>query len=83
MTFGASIALLVLGAILAFAVDASVAGIELTTIGWILIAAGAVGLILGFAVMGRARRGMTATSRRTVTDGRGPARQEVVEREVV
>ena len=46
MGIGASIFLIVVGAILAFAVTADVTGIEIATVGWILMIAGAVGLLL-------------------------------------
>lgn len=56
MGIGASIFLLALGAILAFAVDATVAGIDIQVIGWILMAAGLVGLIMTLLVFGPRRR---------------------------
>ena len=46
MVFGAIMFLIVVGAILAFAVTADVSGIEIATVGWILMIAGAVGLLL-------------------------------------
>ncbi len=45
MSIGASVFLIALGAILKFAVTASVAGVSLGTIGVILMIAGVVGLI--------------------------------------
>lgn len=52
MTIGGSIFLLALGAILAFAVDGTlVAGIDIPTVGYILMAAGLLGLILGLVMM--------------------------------
>lgn len=56
MTIGSSIFLIALGAILAFAVTASVAGIEIQTIGVILMIAGAIGLAVGLFMMTTARR---------------------------
>lgn len=56
MTIGSSIFLIALGAILAFAVTASVAGIEIQTIGVILMIAGAIGLVVGLFMMTTARR---------------------------
>ena len=44
MTIGASIFLIAVGAILKYAVDVSVQGIEIQTIGLILMIAGVVGL---------------------------------------
>nr|WP_296072278.1 DUF6458 family protein [uncultured Actinoplanes sp.] len=46
MGIGGSIFLLVVGAILAFAVDADISGLDINVIGWILMAAGLVGLII-------------------------------------
>jgi hypothetical protein len=46
MGIGVSVFLIALGAILAFAVNASVAGIDIQVIGWILMGAGLLGLIL-------------------------------------
>ena len=55
MTIGGSLALIALGAILKFAVTASVAGIDVQTVGLILIIVGAVGLVLGLMFLSRAR----------------------------
>ncbi len=46
MGFGTSIFLIAVGAILRYAVTASVSGISLTTVGLILIIVGALGLVL-------------------------------------
>jgi hypothetical protein len=46
MGIGASIFLLAVGAILAFAVNADLSGIDINVIGWILMAAGLIGLII-------------------------------------
>ncbi|MCC5580341.1 hypothetical protein IMZ11_32450 [Microtetraspora sp. AC03309] len=46
MGFGASLAFIAVGAVLAFAVTWDVPGIDLHVIGWILIAVGAVGALL-------------------------------------
>jgi Domain of unknown function (DUF6458) len=43
---GVSIFLVALGAILAFAVNAEVSGLDVQTVGWILLAVGIVGLVL-------------------------------------
>jgi hypothetical protein len=66
MGIGASIFLLALGAILAFAVDADVAGLNVQTIGLILMAAGAIGLVWTLLVWGPRRR---VTRERVVDDG--------------
>ena len=64
MTIGGGIALIVLGAILAFAVEIDVAGLNINTIGIILMLGGAVGLVFGIVTANRrrvVRRGPTDT----------------------
>lgn len=56
MTIGASIFLIAVGAILAFAVHATVAGLDIQVVGYILMAAGILGLILSAVVWGPRRR---------------------------
>ena len=46
MGIGGSIFLLALGAILAFAVDAQFSGIDINVVGYVLMAAGLIGLML-------------------------------------
>jgi Domain of unknown function (DUF6458) len=46
MGMGVSLILIAAGAILLWAVDATVSGLELHTIGWILLAVGAIGALL-------------------------------------
>lgn len=55
MTLGGSLFLIAVGAILKFAVTDSVGGVDLQTVGVILMAVGAVGLVLGLMLMSRAR----------------------------
>ncbi|MFB9376315.1 DUF6458 family protein [Kineococcus gynurae] len=65
MRLGTSIFLLALGAILAFAVSLSVSGIDLKTVGIILMVVGVLGIILEFALFRpRAGRSTTTTTRR-------------------
>jgi hypothetical protein len=47
---GGSIFLLALGAILSFAVQDSLNGVDLVVVGYILMAAGALGIILSFVL---------------------------------
>ena len=62
MGIGFSIFLLAVGAILAFAVHATVAGVDIHVVGWILMAAGALGLILTMVVFApRHRRTVVET----------------------
>ncbi len=57
MGIGVSVFLLALGAILTFAVNTAVSGIDLQVVGVILMAAGVLGLVLFLAVFGpRTRR---------------------------
>ncbi|MBW3608526.1 MAG: hypothetical protein KY463_09250 [Actinobacteria bacterium] len=59
MGIGTSIFLIALGAILKFAVTATVSGIELATVGVILMIVGAIGLAVSLMLMARADRGVT------------------------
>ncbi|MFI7022270.1 MULTISPECIES: DUF6458 family protein [unclassified Micromonospora] len=59
MGIGTSVFLLALGAILAFAVNASIGGLDLDVVGWILMAAGVLGLIMTTLVWGRRRQVVT------------------------
>jgi membrane-bound ClpP family serine protease len=48
MTIAGGILLIVVGAILTFATNLHVQGVSLDVVGWILMIAGAVGLVLSF-----------------------------------
>ena len=61
MYIGLGIVLIVIGAILAFALNVNLPGIEDDTLGWILMLAGAVAIILSFALANRRRVGVTTT----------------------
>jgi hypothetical protein len=65
MGIGGSIFLLAVGAILAFAVNANISGIDINIIGWILMAAGLIGLIITLWYWNSRRR--TVVTRRTGT----------------
>ena len=68
MTIGSGIGLMILGAILAFGLEAdSIGGVNLQFIGYILMAGGLVGLIIGLGLMSR-RAGPRRTSRTEVTE---------------
>lgn len=56
MTFGFSLFLLAVGAILAFAVNIHIRGVELDVVGFILMAAGAIGLLYSLIVYNRRDR---------------------------
>jgi hypothetical protein len=51
MTFGTSIFLIAVGAVLRYAVTATVSGIDITTVGLILMIAGIAGLVLSLFYM--------------------------------
>jgi uncharacterized YccA/Bax inhibitor family protein len=66
MTYGGSVALIVIGAILRFAISYSPSAVNLQLVGVILMIAGAVGLIVSLVWMfGRRRRTVTTTPRTT------------------
>jgi hypothetical protein len=72
---GTAIVLLALGAILTFALNVDVSGIDLQVVGWILMIAGALGIVLELAIWGpRSRR------RVTHTEGYAPAADAPVRR---
>ena len=66
MTIGASIFLFVIGAILKYAVADSIDGVDLGTIGIILMVAGAVGLLIGLFLEANRRRTGTVVERDVV-----------------
>jgi len=70
MNIGGSLALIALGAILAFAVADSWDGVALGTIGIILMAVGGLGLIVSLVMMSTARRTVVETERPVVREYR-------------
>ena len=69
MGIGVSVFLLALGAILAFAVHATVSGIDINTIGVILMVVGAVGLLISLMFWSTLGFGSRRTTTTTVHDG--------------
>jgi hypothetical protein len=67
MAIGTSLFLLAAGAILAFAVEATFAGIDIEVVGIILMVIGVLGLILSFFMMNRSRT--TRVERRYYDEG--------------
>ena len=67
MTIGSSIFLVALGAILYFAVNADISGLEISTVGLILMICGVIGLLLSLLVFRGPR-----TGERTVVRERRP-----------
>lgn len=76
MGIGVSVFLIAVGAILAFAVEVEVAGLELEVVGWILMGAGLIGLLLSLFLWGPRRR---SSMEQTRTYDDRPARGSVVE----
>ena len=66
MGIGVSIFLLALGAILTFAVNASLSGLDINVVGVILMVCGAIGLLLTMLIFGR-DRGAGVAEERVVT----------------
>ena len=71
MGLGVGIFLTALGAILAFAVNTSVSGIEIKTIGWILMAVGIAGIVLSM-IFWSSWGGPGGSRRRTTVVDDGP-----------
>ncbi|GAB2939260.1 hypothetical protein GCM10027047_39340 [Rhodococcus aerolatus] len=65
MTIGASLFLIAAGAVLKFAVTTTISGIDLPTVGVILMVVGVLGLVLGLALLSRSR---AVTRTRVVTE---------------
>lgn len=56
MGIGVSVFLIAVGAILTFAVNASVQGVNIAVVGVVLMIAGAIGLLASLAIFGPRRR---------------------------
>jgi hypothetical protein len=69
MGIGSSLFLIAVGAILYFAIDADVSGIEISTVGIILMVVGVIGLLISLFFLGEWRR-----RNRTVVEDRPVAR---------
>ena len=69
MGIGTSLLLIAVGAILYFAVNADFSGLEISTIGLILMVVGVIGLLISLFFMSSVRRG---TGERTVVRDREP-----------
>lgn len=71
MGLGVGIFLTAIGAILAFAVNATVSGLEVKTVGWILMAAGIAGIVLSM-IFWSSWGGPGGVRRRTTVVDDGP-----------
>jgi hypothetical protein len=76
MGIGVSVFLLAVGAIITFALNIRVSGLDLDIVGWILMGAGALGLIITLMIWGNRRRAVvsstTPTGYRNVEETREP-----------
>jgi hypothetical protein len=79
MGIGGSIFLLALGAILAFAVDADISGLDLNVVGYVLMLAGLVGLVVTLWYWNSRRRPTTVVQRPVVRTDSAYRDGEVVE----
>jgi hypothetical protein len=70
MQLGSSLFLIAVGAILAFAVNADISGLDIAVVGWILMAVGAIGLILSLFFLSEWRSRRTAAVERPVVRDR-------------
>lgn len=66
MGIGTSILLIAVGAVLKYAVTASVSGIQLATVGVILMVVGVIGLVITLLLLARADRGPIIARERLV-----------------
>ena len=84
MGIGVGIFLIALGAILTFAVNASVSGLDISVVGVILMAVGALGLVLDLVVFAPRRRAVTsATTTHATTTPAAPTVTPPVRRTTV
>ena len=62
MRLSAGIALTAVGAVLAFAVHATVSGLDVRAVGWILMIAGVTGVLLDLVMFAPRRRRVSTTT---------------------
>lgn len=65
MGIGVSVFLIAVGAILTFALDLQVGFLDIDVVGWILMAAGVIGLIVTMSIWGGRRREVVTTAEPT------------------
>lgn len=83
MGIALSLFLFALGAILTFATDVSVSGLDLDVVGWILMLVGIIGFVLTLVVWMPRRRVARTAPAREVVERRPAAPVEVVEQRPV
>ena len=81
MGIAASIFMLTVGAIITFAFNIRVGWLDLDVVGWILMAAGAVGLLVALTMVNRRRTIVTNTTTPVVPPQTAPGKQTVDEYE--
>ena len=79
MGIGGSIFLLALGAILAFAVNADISGLDLNVVGYVLMLAGLIGLVITLWYWNSRRRPAVVEQRPIVTNDPAYREGEVVQ----
>ncbi|GAA1560598.1 DUF6458 family protein [Kribbella lupini] len=72
MGIGVGVFLLAVGGILAFAVTDRISGVDLTAVGYILMGAGALGLVLAIFLSSRGRTSHTVVREERLNDPRDP-----------
>jgi Domain of unknown function (DUF6458) len=80
MGIGASVFMLAIGAIIAFAFNVRVGWLDLDVVGWVLMAAGAFGLVLSLIMLNRGRRTITRTATTNDPYAAPPAERVVEQR---
>jgi hypothetical protein len=68
MGIGTSLFLIAVGAILYFAVNADISGLEISTVGLILMVVGVIGLVLSLFFLSSSRRGRVVEERPVTRD---------------
>jgi hypothetical protein len=79
MGIGVSLLLIAVGAILVWAVDTTVSGVDLVTVGWIVLVIGIVGAVLSMIFWSSWAGPGYLTRRRTVVDDGAPRRRVLEE----
>jgi uncharacterized membrane protein HdeD (DUF308 family) len=74
MGIGTSLFLIAAGAILKFAVEDSISGVDLTTVGLILMIVGVLGLVISLVLLLAPRRSETVVTRDRYADPPPPPR---------
>jgi hypothetical protein len=78
MGLSAGIVLTAIGAVLAFAVHTTVSGLDIRTVGWILMIVGVVGVLLELVMFAPRRRRVTTTTYPSTTATRTVVRDDEV-----